>query len=90
MSDFWMRPVDMVITDPLGPTHYPVTTRFWRGIRGWPQVRGTGTVRRACDWRKPASPHGHLFSLAPSCQACTDYLWHLRRLGKMGASASSP
>lgn len=62
-----------------GLIHYPVTTRFWRGVFHAHQVGGLGRhLRRACDW--------HVIpvwasSVDPNCADCIHYKDTLRRLG---------
>lgn len=61
------------------PIHYPVTTRFWRGVLRLHQIGGLGRhLRRACDW--------HAVSVwaatgEPTCLDCLAYRDQLRRMG---------
>lgn len=62
-----------------GLIHYPVTTRFWRGVLRVHQVGGLGRhLRRACDWH--VTP---LWAVngEPTCADCLTYRENLRRLG---------
>lgn len=56
--------------DPLRPrpgVHYPVTSRFYRGVSV--RFHAPGPMRRACDWTT-----GGLFSYAaPTCVDCVAY-----------------
>lgn len=80
-----MAPVAMSITRVrTEPTHFPVTTSQWRGVRHWPSVAGTKrTIRRACDWRRAATPvDTGRFSLLPSCPDCDAYRSALLRMSR--------
>ncbi len=62
-----------------GIIHYPVTTRFWRGVFHLHLVGFVGRhLRRACDW--------HVIPVwaatgEPTCSDCIAYRDELRRMG---------
>lgn len=63
----------------LGLIHYPVTTRFWRGVLRMHQVGGLGRhLRRACDWHVVPA---WAVTGEPTCGDCLAYRRELRRLG---------
>lgn len=56
-------------------THYPVTTRYWRGVWGAPRQLDR-RLRRACDWRwnEDWSNYANLSRQEePTCDDCRAY-----------------
>lgn len=67
-------------TRPATVLHYPVTTRFWRGVYRLNDARGLGRhLRRACDWATISARQADF--RAPTCPDCLAYQAALRRLG---------
>jgi hypothetical protein len=64
---------------PPSPTHYPVTTSFWRGV--WDLSRLTRPLKSACDWKALDKPLASF--AAPTCDGCRAYKAVLQRLGKI-------
>lgn len=62
--------------------HYPVTTRFWRGVYAMAPVINQGQIlRRACDWQKVSEEETSY--LDPTCEPCREYKARLEGLGAL-------